>query len=231
MKIDPRTKVMGVKLLQSRYLDSFLDGNLYMNSAAYFKTLESDGGVRADSDEGLESAFQVKELSIQDKDGTWVPIGGLTGPVRYWTDESANFNMFCLYLLTDQADAHFDDKNLGFGDTFVVLTNFPEFIRRVRAAAEALGRTCNHGPIEYVSREHHNGPMGPFRKFSDYQFQNEFRIVLKGGESSATTLSIGDIRDICQQGRLSELNDFIQTVRSMPIPTIANPSSTGSTTE
>lgn len=220
MAIDPRTKVMGVKLIQSRYLDAFLDGNLHMNSAAYFKKLESDGGIRADSDEGLESAFQIKELAVQDKDGTWVPVGGIINPVRYWTEESADFNMFCLYMLRDQPDDTFDDRNLGFGDTFVVLTNFPEFIKRVRKAAVELARTCNHGPVEYISPEIHNGLMGPFRKFASYGFQKEFRIVLQGGGGSATTLAIGDIRDICAHRRLSDLGDFIQQVRSMQIPTV-----------
>lgn len=56
---------MLVKMLKEERLESFLDGNIYMNSAAYFKTLESGDVVRADSHEGAEWATQIKELAVQ----------------------------------------------------------------------------------------------------------------------------------------------------------------------
>lgn len=213
MVVDPKLKVMIAKLLPSRHLDAFLDGNLHMNNAAYFRTLEGDGGLRSDSDEGIEWARQVTSLSLQDEDGAWIPIGGLINPVKYWTDESVDFNMFCMYMFSDQPDDVFDDRNLAFGDTYVLITNLPEFIRRVREAAIKLGRGLGHGPVEYVSHVSHDGPMGPFRKFAHYSHQKEFRIALKGGGGAATTLKIGDIRDICGHGPLSELGDLIRWLK------------------
>jgi hypothetical protein len=218
MKVDPQLRVMVAKLLAADYVDAFLDGNLHMNSAAYFKKLESDGGIRADEDEGLQSALQIKELSVQDKDGSWVPVGGIINPVRYWTEESADFNMLCLYMFSDQPEDTFDDRNLAFGDAFILITNLPEFIQRVRKAAVNLGRTCGHGPVEYVGADAHNGHMGAFRKFSQYQFQKEFRIALKGGGGVPTTLGIGDIRDICAVGATSDLGALIQRLK--PVTTV-----------
>lgn len=213
MKVDPHLKIMLAKLLPSRHLEAFLDGNLHMNSAAFFKELESDGGIRADRDEGLASALQIKELAVQDQDGKWIPVGGIMNPVRYWTEKSADFNMFCMYMFSDRPEDTFDERNLAFGDTYVLITNLPEFISRVRNAAVELGRICGHGPVEYVNADEHHGLMGPFRKFSSYAFQKEFRIALKGGGGAVTTLSIGDIRDICVVGPSAEFGDLIQGLK------------------
>jgi hypothetical protein len=75
MSMNKTTKVMVAKMLKEERLERFLDGNIYMNSAAYFKTLESGDVVRADSHEGAEWARQIKELSIQGENGEWIPIG------------------------------------------------------------------------------------------------------------------------------------------------------------
>lgn len=211
--MDKNTRVMAVKMLKEERLESFLNGNVYMNSAAFFKTLESGDVVRADSHEGAHSAIQVKELSVQGENGEWIPIAGLVNPLVYFTEDSSNFNMFCMYMFTDQPNVPFDERNLGFGERFAMIVNLPEFLRRVRAAAEKLGRECVYAPVEYVTRETHNGYMGPFRKFDSFSYQHEYRIVLAAGDGKPTTLQIGDIRDITWCGPIIKLGEVIEQLK------------------
>lgn len=211
--MDEKTRVMIVKLLKAERVDSFLDGNVYMNSAAYFKELDSADVVRSDRHEGLHSARQVKEISVQDSNGQWIPIGGIINPVTYFTDESSNFNMFCMYIFNDNPDEPFNEKNLAFGESFVLILDIVEFLRRVRVAAQNLDRECAHAPVEYVDGSSYDGPMGPFRKFDSFSYQNEYRIVLRGGEGNPITLQIGNIRDIAVVGQTKELGELINKIK------------------
>jgi hypothetical protein len=211
--VDKNTRVMVVKLLPERHLESFLNGDLHMNSAAFFKKLDGGDVVRSDRHEGLEWARQIKELSIQAENGEWIPVGGIINPLTYHTKESSNFNMFCMYMFTDQQGESFDTRNMDFGDTFVMITNFLEFLQRVKTAAEKLRRNCYHGPVGYVSPQTHDGKMGPFRKFDSFSYQNEFRIILEGGDGNPTTLQIGDIRDIALVGNSAELAEIIERLK------------------
>ena len=195
-----------MKLLPSKHLESFLNGNLYMNTPEYFSTLEAADLVRSDTDEGIHSSLQTKEVSIQNENGEWIPIGGLINPVIFRTQETAAYNMYCMYGIQELIEEPLDDRNLAFGDTFVAITNNDEFLRRIKVASENEKREYEHALIEYVDRETFHGFIGPFRKFSSFAYQQEFRIVLLGGNGSPTTLHIGDIRDICIVGPSAEFN-------------------------
>jgi hypothetical protein len=213
MPMNKTTRVMAVKMLKEKHLESFLNGNVFMNPAAYFKTLESGDVVRADSHEGAHWARQIKELAVQDENGGWIPIAGIINPLVYFTENSANFNMFCMYMFTDQPDDPFDERNLDFGERFAMIINLPEFLRRLRVAAEMLGQECSYAPVEYVAQETHDGYMGPFRKFDSFSYQHEYRIVLPGGNGKPLALQIGDIRDITYCGPITKLGEVIEQLK------------------
>ena len=86
-----------LKFLPAKYLDSFLDGNLYMNTLEHFVSLEADI-VRGDSAEGMSTLRQFKEIAIQDpKTMEYVPIGGVL-PGLLWRDPGIwGINVFCMY--------------------------------------------------------------------------------------------------------------------------------------
>lgn len=214
----PPRKVALMKLLPSQHLDSFLNGNIFMNTPTYFSALEAADTVRSDCDEGIHASLQVKELCIADDDGQWIPIGGLINPVIHRTTEAADYNMFCMYTLTEASDEPVDDRNLAFGDTFVVITSAPEFLKRFKAAAVKAGRESAFSVIEYVDRNTYHGPMGPFRKFSSFSYQNEYRMVLQGGNGEPAVLEIGDIRDICVVGPSVEINQRLFRMNSRDVP-------------
>lgn len=206
-------KVMMLKILKEEHLEEFLNGNIYMNSAGYFKTLDSADIVRSDQYEGLESARQVKELSIKYSTGKWIPIEGIINPLTFYNKESLNFNMFCMYMFSDEIIDEYNKENDKFGDRFVLIRDLEEFIIRFKNSARILGRDCSNGPIEYVSHVTHDGAMGPFRKFDSFSYQNEYRFVIQGGEGKPTILNIGNIRDIVSVGYTADLKEIIRKIK------------------
>jgi hypothetical protein len=210
------TKILLAKLTKEPYVESFLDGNLFLNCATYFKKLENTDVVRADCDEGIDWAIQAKEVSIQGPDGEWIPIGGLIGPLMHYTDESAKFHMFCMYMFTDDEAEVFDYRNLDFGERFVFVFNPAEFFRRIQEALSKLDYTCKFGPVKYVDRNTYHGPMGPFAKFSEYAYQKEFRLVVRSEQNHINEpliVQVGSLRDICWAGHTSEIAQIAADLR------------------
>ena len=204
----PETRIVLAKLLPAGFTSDFLDGNLYLNTNSFFGKIDKTDVVRHDPHDGIDQSRQVQEIAILDDDGNWLPILGLINPVTSRYAESANLNVLCLYMIGDQESFHFDRRNRKFGDVAVVISNLREFIHRVKSAAIAKEKQVAHGPIQYISRDLHDGPMGPFRKFEKHSYQNEFRFVFDNGNASACRLQIGDIRDIAFPMASTEIPGF-----------------------
>jgi hypothetical protein len=207
-------EILLIKLLPSHRVNDFLDGNLYMNTVDYFASLEKSDAVRADDDEGVDESLQVKEVAIANENGEYIPIGGIINPILYRSHDPKDLNIFCMYALPNTLGHRLDERNLGFGEIGVVLTNAKEFVERFRKAAIASGRQPGHGLIEYVDKFTYHGPMGPFRKFDKFSYQCEFRLMVDGGDATPLVLSIGDIRDICLVGSSLALNKMIALIES-----------------
>jgi hypothetical protein len=126
--------------------------------------------------------------------------------------EARASHAFCMYALrTGHAQTLVDCRNFEFGDTCVVFVNGDEFIRRVRRAAEREGFKYVQDLITYVERDY-DGRMGPFRKFSTYSYQSEFRILLSTGRAAPVILDVGDLSDIALISPMRGLNDRIRLV-------------------
>jgi len=207
-------KILLTKLLDTVWVSEFLDGNIYMRTDKYFAKLESSDLVRADKDEDVDEAWQVKEVSIQDADGKWVPIGGIINPILHRYGSRENFNLYCMHAIKNTEDYQFDERNHGFGNTAIIVGNAEEFIRRFKAAAGLVERELFHGPVTYVKRNEYHGPMGPFKKFDNYSYQNEFRFALPGGNGEPITLSLGNLRDICIVIPITQIPDLQSKTRS-----------------
>lgn len=199
-------KVALVKILPDERVKDFLDGNLYLNTPAHYGEVDRSDVERFDPEDGIDASRHVKEVAIADESGNWVPIGGLINPVTFRTGQSSSVNVLCMYAMNDRAGERFDERNLNFGKVAIYITNLLEFIHRVKTAATESGLDVLHGMVSYVNKETHDGPMGPFRKFSKHSHQNEFRFVFTGGNGSTCRLSVGDLRDITILGPSTEIS-------------------------
>jgi hypothetical protein len=102
--------------------------------------------------------------------------------------------MFAVTLAVDAPLV--DEQAFGFGDSFVLVLNTQEFISRTCKAARSAGFRCMYGLIEYYDVDGYSGETGPFRKPSNFAYQQEFRFLVEPGSSQPIRLAVGSLEDI-----------------------------------
>lgn len=196
-----------VKIGQHEHMERLLlDGQLYFNTFKFFQRLEGEA-ARGDRDEGLARVFQSSNLSsfaMESPTHGKIELGPhLVGQVKVAFNVAAEHNMFCLYAMRDLS-ASIDARCAPFGDTAVVIKDPPSFLERLKTKLLELGHQgYEHTFVEYVERESYDGPMGFFRKYAEYSYQSEFRIVLEPTTGEPVTIEIGSIEDIAELHPLS----------------------------
>jgi hypothetical protein len=201
-------RVLGIfKFGQRQHIEQFVQGQLYMNTLAHFANIERSR-VRHDEHEGQAFWMQPATATISMQiNGEFGPIPGITGPIAFSHPSELAANVFCMYALrASVAKMLVDPRNIEFGDTFADVRDGDEFLRRVRIAAEKTGRETQWNLVEYVDKSVYHGPMGIFRKSSEFSYQSEFRIAILPGTGSPYKLEVGDLSDIVISGPLRELN-------------------------
>jgi hypothetical protein len=197
------------------------EGRLFMNELGYFRQLDNDP-ARGDGDEGLTYCYQPSRTVMEVRaTGAWQRVGGIAGPIKYREETGATGSLFCMFALRAShaeafADARrplIDERNVAFGDSAIVITDADEFLRRVTAAVEREGLGLRAGPVEYVSEDSYHGPMGPFRKFSGYSYQSEFRLLVEPCCPGSRSLTLGSIEDISVMVATENINRLLR-VRS-----------------
>ena len=187
-----------IKILPGERADKFLDGEIYFNTDKYFSALDSKDKVRSDPDEDIDESWQIKEISIQEKEsGEYIPIGGVISPAKYRYGKRQQLNILCVYVLLYRNDFEIDDRILEFGDTAIVIRDAIEFTKRLHRAANEIGLSVKQQPIEYVEKAKYQGVMGPFRKYETFRYQSEFRYLLGPGNGEPIKLQVGDLRGLC----------------------------------
>ena len=208
--------------LRSHMEELLHDGHLFMSPLSTFINMEEDH-LRADRDEAVDYSMPVDgaELSIKHND-EWIPIGGLTGALRYTGPERVKANVFCMHSILASRCASYpeqliDSRNFGFGDTFVIFTDADEFLRRVQVEASRRNLNFLNAAVEYVDPNSYAGEMGIFRKFSKFHYQCEYRFAIQPGTTAPYSLHIGSIVDIARMGNLSDID---KSLRALPPHTL-----------
>lgn len=214
-----RERIIGLfKFGERRFMEELVtEGHVYMNTLAYHAELEK-GSPRADEDEGAALCIFATGGEIQiEKDGTWSTLGTLNGPLIAKDPAVLNANAYCMFTFRE-GRAMIDPRNLDFGDTFVAFLDGDEFLRRVRVAAVREGLDLTTSLVQYVDRETYSGEMGPFRKFSEYAYQSEIRLLSRPGRGTALSLRVGSLADITRLGPLQDLHRRVRVGKSEAAP-------------
>jgi hypothetical protein len=188
-----------VKIGKRQHLEALRSrGEVYLNTWGHFQRLE-ENLVQGDYDEGLSAILQVArglQLHVE-IDGKFEPIPGLFGQMRFRRADVDEFNLFCMFGITDESFNHLNDPRLlEFGDTALLFLNGDEFLKRLRKAIDDLGMPHDSHLVSYVDREVHEGEMGPFRKLSPYSYQSELRFLVHSKSRQPLTLKVGCLEDI-----------------------------------
>ena len=231
-----------VKVLDKKWTNSLLDGNVYFKAVQCFGDLqgrseESSNSFRGDSLEGI---------TCSDGDGF-----GLIDALTY------REKLYCMYALDyDEYQGNFikpDKRMLQFGDTAVVFYDSLEFLHRIM---NRLLEKYNDDFWTAFDKVHYNVDFdfsrayNEFSKTLHYSYQNEFRIVLdlaKGrfhpdilkrvtdfarltfpgviiqdtnedSLSDTLIIDIGDIRDICITVPMEDLINNESIITGLPVP-------------
>jgi hypothetical protein len=204
-------RVLGMfKFGDKSHMEQFARGILYMNTLRHFVEVETSS-LRKDSHEGVSHLWRGDGATLSvEVDGTYVPVGELRGPLRFQPDALQNVNVFCMYALRESAPQTLvEPRNFAFGDTFAIVRDFGEFLKRVKAAVPP-GQEMQYDLVKYICAESYDGPVGIFKKLSDFSYQSEFRMALLPGTGAALLLDVGDLADVVILGPLSEINDRLK---------------------
>lgn len=198
-----------IKFQSADRIKSFQEGTLYAKTLAYYRELEMTTGddMVGDSYEGM---FHVNEAIFRNPDtGEIITINDELIP----TVESDNFAFCMLGIDIRSRDFQFTDyqkeKILEFGDTALIITDFDEFVKRVKEAGLKAGFTVLFEAVRYYDPSVDNANMildlfhdmkkVGFWKREQYAYQQECRFIFSPDSDIAQDhieLHIGDISDI-----------------------------------
>lgn len=182
-------------------------GEVFLNTWGFFRRYELNQ-VQGDKHEGLAEIYQVAsghQLHIQEGED-WIPIGGLTGQLKFFAGDLESVNLYCMFALSEGSYHYLEHPSLlKFGDAALVMTDGDEFISRLTRKLDAEGIHHKRALVEYVKKEEHEGDMGPFRKLSEFKYQSEWRLIAHARKGQAITVTLGDLSDISVVVPTSEL--------------------------
>lgn len=217
-----------IKFGKEKYIKSFQNGILYMNPLSYFKGIEEQDRSRGDKNEGLHRYIQPEFANIKIGDHV-IDNNDITKPVEIRRDKEQGANLFCMHaidfkrLKNNEFKLKLKREMHEFGDTGLIVLDCLEFFNRINTAIFLKNKKLYNKAIEplgdrlveYVDKKTYSGRMGLFKKFEDYNYQNEFRIALDVPESLLDTndvfkLNIGDISDITKLFKTSEFENIME---------------------
>jgi hypothetical protein len=176
---------------EEKHLDDFLDGRIYFNRIAFFKSYTNEQGEkRGDPLEGCIGYFQteIAEISING-----VRVERFLGSLAVYSDELENRNAFCLYSI-DIPDQRLDDldyiqknfkldeSNFPLGEHAVFVQDVAQFVERLNSALQNSTLESRHMYAKYIDKSEVN-EMFPekywgFHKSDEFIKQNEYRVVI-----------------------------------------------------
>ena len=216
-----------------QYAEQFLRGNLYANRLAYFRSLEGDGN-RADAYEGVGLLRGDIELSVSingsQTERIVIPERELAEPIEVRMDWTEHVNLLCMHAAHsgDYSDVpvgrvdqfkkeqiEIPEECLDFGGHAVMITNVPEFMKRVRnAVRETEDYRLVRGLVRYDDEPSIDVTEVDtiFHKREHYKHQREYRFAIFTGSviCDPLILETGDLRDIAISCNSAEINAGIQ---------------------
>ena len=186
-----------------------------MNSTNYFRKIENDI-ARGDKLENADYCIQADGGKFQmEINGEWQEIATLIGPIITSNNKNLNNNIFCMYAIKDITKYPIiNPRCFSFGDTYALLIYGDDFLHRVLQKSKQDGLKTTWGLVEYVNRNTYEGKLGPLKKFDNFAYQSEFRIISEECNESPRKLKIGNISDIARIGNLSMINNDLAIINN-----------------
>ena len=155
------------------------DGLLYMNHLQYFWGVEDED--RGDPFDCIAQVHRGPKIGFTLTDGKKAFLEG-EWTIRMHPPKHEEINIFCMYAVRPLVEGNFpvDERNFRFGGHALLITNPPEFLRRIESALRSQRISGNANLVEYID-DKYTGDLGPFKKFKKFTYQSEWRLVCYGG--------------------------------------------------
>jgi hypothetical protein len=172
-------------------------GKVHMETWEYFHKIEKDK-ARFDRDEGLLHLRQASNTQIYFQQETkWKQIQGLTGQITIHQNNLDDYNLFCMFALTEESFRHLTDPRISeLGGWAAVVLKCDEFLARLGESLKKRNWSFSHGLVEYINRASYTGEVGPFKKLSCFAYQNEFRVRTNTQLKHCEDIYLGDLSSI-----------------------------------
>ena len=198
-----------LKLGQKEHMDALYNkGEIYMQTAFFFRNLEERDDGRADKNECLSEYYSANslnkykfilkhpllpEIELSKEGGTsFIAIDdNYSDKTNIYSLSYTNFNIIKL------KNSIIDEANFAEGKDYAVLIHNPkEFVRRILKEIKKTTPFVEANKVEYIDECNFGGEVGFFRKLRKYEYQSEYRIVARFNDSDVRTFHIGSISDI-----------------------------------
>jgi len=195
---------LAFKVADKPRLEEMRKGLIYMNSLAYFSSLEENTSESVRHDP-LEKAYSRASagktekgdskliLNISNKDENRVIDLGDDAVVTMEFGEPNNVMIFCMSAFADDGTGiipgevngtiPLDKRFLEFGSHILVIRNIGEFANRLNNSISSNPDVYwaeyfheMYGLVEYKTLNNYSGHIGLYRKDIKYEWQREFRI-------------------------------------------------------
>ena len=211
-----------------KYANDFVGGKLFANRLSYFRRLEEEqDSNRGDIHEGVVSWLQPDQLKLEVNGRT---ITDLAGPVSVKMNRHDHLNIFCIYAAHSGEFDNLTSDNLSFfkkqleipedclnlGKYAVVVTNFTQFIERVRSATKKNNYGLSARLVDYYDPDSFSGTFveeeAVFKKRIEYSHQKEYRFAFDTSITGTAPLllEIGDISDITMRCNVADVNSLLE---------------------
>lgn len=225
------------KIIDTAFIQSLLEGNLYMNSLGYFRELESGtekGRNKAQKDpmEGVCGTIPKNRLRQFGFHFSKDLLDIMGDHVTLLSDNYGYNNLFCLYRLQIDEDiktiqrpsrqlVDFNDE--GRAQKVVVrFRDSEEFLRRLEMAlhtalAEQTVEYAIYGGVTYdnawISADG-PGTRSAFHKDPAYSYQEEWRLCILRREwiDEAISFPIGNLTELCEVMPLEQFLDHLDQI-------------------
>lgn len=180
-------------------------GELFFNTFSAF--VQMNDKFRGDIFEGADniiSGHKIKSLTYRNPLGKKIDLMGQDFSVEYVIDrrnwENKPTHLYSLYMIKckeyTNTEKVIDERNLKFGNYAVCITKPEEFICRVKNKLEKEEIPFMGKPISYVNVDDIKNNYNLFKKPIAYEYQNEFRFLIKSSSLEPVKIQIGSLNDI-----------------------------------
>lgn len=205
---------------EKNILDLYENGTIYCNTVEYFRKLDGDL-LRGDNHEGT---FKITNFPPGSKITLKLPKD------REMEIETARLhlrefytnikgNIYCLTALTREeiirlGSLKLDSRNARFGTHFLFIKDNKLFFDRLIAGFEEVNLKIMRNFVKYYDKHLISGELDIFHKSNEFEYQKEFRIVIKNDEQNPIKIQIGSLKGISQIFESKELETFVCQYRS-----------------